>query len=113
MSHTTGPLFVKRASRPDNTGAFDWAIINDKQEIIAECFTHVDYSKDETRLFEIMPARANALLYAAAPDLLEACEFALETWREHWLNPSDPKSIKLAEVYVKIKRAVKKAKGGD
>lgn len=52
-------------------------------------------------------------LLLAASELLAACESALEVWRKYPLDPNDPTSLRLAEVYLKIRRAVKKAKGGD
>ena len=66
MAHTPGPLSVKR-SKLSIDGEYDYAIYNERDRIIAEAYgrTSVNSRPD---------AHANALLFAAAPDLLEACK---------------------------------------
>ncbi len=61
---TPGPLTVKCASKLSD-GGWDWAIRDTHGFIIAECYNVV---ANNTR----RPAEANARLFAAAPDLLEA-----------------------------------------
>ena len=77
--HTSESLFVQRSSHSDSTGGFDWAIVNNQQDIIAECYEHVNYSKNRKVSFKTMPARSNALIFAAASDLLAACIKVIET----------------------------------
>jgi hypothetical protein len=90
--HTQGPLTIHGPS--DGKGPYDdggdYAIVDADGKIIGEAIHKVDYA-------EFRPARANAHLWAAAPDLLVACEEALEwvghpdidyqdddTWARHW-----------------------------
>ena len=78
--HTPGPLRAIKALKPDNAGGFDWAVVDQDENIVAEAFEHV--GKDpKTGRFTMRPARANAFLYAAAPDLLEALK-AAKAWIE-------------------------------
>lgn len=67
-THTAGPFTVKGPSRPtsDTPEGGDYAIFDSDGEIIAECFRRVNPHASGIR-----PARANAKLFAAAPDLLE------------------------------------------
>ena len=72
--HTLGPLTIKGPSPGDNTGCDDggdYAIIDGKGKIIAEAISKVDFAGGGG--YDTRPAKANAQLYAAAPDLLEAC----------------------------------------
>jgi hypothetical protein len=57
------PMKIKRSIAPDSTGGFDYAIYDQNQFIIAECFEHVGRTKDE---FEVAPAESNAKLCAEA-----------------------------------------------
>lgn len=67
--HTPGPLTIKGPSK--GRGALDdggdYAILDRDGKIIAETYRLVE--TDDER-----PALANALLFRAAPDLLEACK---------------------------------------
>lgn len=65
MTHTPAPWTVRRASKPDNVGGFDYAIFDDDGKIIAETFQKVDVGAER-------PCEANAKLIAAAPELLFA-----------------------------------------
>jgi hypothetical protein len=64
VKHTPGPWSVVGPSKPDNTGGRDYAILA-QQKIIAEAYERVGPNDDR-------PAYENALLIAAAPDLLAA-----------------------------------------
>ena len=64
--HTTGPLTIKQAQ---DGRAVDYAIIADGH-VIGEAYAVVDKHV-------IAPARANASLWAASPDLLEAARAVL------------------------------------
>lgn len=70
--YTPGPWRAERAKRPDNTGGFDYAIADQDNQIVAECFEHTGYAGGTDRQYIIQPVQANAQLVAAAPDLLEA-----------------------------------------
>ena len=71
LKHTIGPLTVRRAA----TGG-DVAISERDRNIVAECYaairTRRERSDDE--------AMANAILFAAAADLLDACRLALNAF---------------------------------
>ena len=79
--HTLGPLTTKGPSvkKLPHTDGGDYAIIDSKGKIIAEAIYKV--GRDDFR-----PALANAKLYAAAPDLLEACEAVLDVIQATDLN---------------------------
>ena len=66
---------VRRSAVPDNTGGFDFAIIDADGKIIGEAFAHVGYAD---KGYESRPAEANAKLWAAAPDLLKSLANVLE-----------------------------------
>ena len=68
---TPGPLTVKGPCAADNTGGHDYAVVDDAGNVVAECFEHV--GPDGAR-YERRPARANAILYASAPELVDALE---------------------------------------
>jgi len=72
--HTPGPLKVTRAHRPDNTGGYDYAVSDSENHVVAEFFEHVGH--DGYGRYVKLPAQANAQLYVAAPDLLEAIGLA-------------------------------------
>ena len=69
---TPGPLTIKRSLSSDNTGGYDYAIIDEAGQIIAETYEHVGVGRELGAVYDKRPARANAVLFAAAPDLYEA-----------------------------------------
>lgn len=74
LKFTLGPLTIKRSLSPDNTGGYDYGIIDKGNQIIAETYEHVDEGKELGAIYDKRPAMANAYLYAAAPELYEALE---------------------------------------
>jgi hypothetical protein len=68
--HTSGPWIVGGMAKAD--GAFDYAIMAEGQ-IIAEVF-------GRTSEENFQPSDANALLIAAAPEMLEALEKLVNGW---------------------------------
>lgn len=74
--HTPGPWEFRLATKPDNTGGYDCAVIDSERKIIAECFQNVG-RKDSGDGYETRPCYENASLIAAAPELLAAAEAAL------------------------------------
>lgn len=81
---TPGPWSAQRAIKPDNTGGYDFAVMDARGKIVAEAFEHVglsDGSLASMRLpagaYDARPVAANAALIAAAPDLYEALKGAL------------------------------------
>lgn len=75
MQHTKGPWRFYKAHSADNTGGWDWAIVDSENKVIAESFEHV--GRESSTVFDKRPAEANACLIAASPALLEACEAVL------------------------------------
>jgi hypothetical protein len=71
--HTPGPLTVQRAAGAGREG--EVGILSDGRYVVAECWADIRY-KGEQALDEAM---ANATLYAAASELLEALQ-----WRERF-----------------------------
>lgn len=69
---TLGPWTCHKSKRPDNTGGYDYAVVDENHKIIAEVFEHVDFGRK--KVYENRPVRANARLIAAAPDLYGALE---------------------------------------
>lgn len=68
MKHTPGPLSIRKAEDTDNP---DWAIVDIEGRIIGEAFDLV--------YFDIRrPAKANARLWAAAPEMYKALKIALD-----------------------------------
>lgn len=65
MSYTPGPLSIARASWSRS----NYVIQTEDEQILGEVF--VGNKRDDP-----MPAKANARLWAAAPDLLDACNDA-------------------------------------
>lgn len=119
VKHTPGPLTTRRAMHPDNTGGYDHAVLDDGGAIIAECFENVGNGLGR-------PAKANASLFAAAPDLLAACEAALlyldecQPPRVHD-GPCGPEAgcdagcmdlARWADDFLRVRKAIAKAKGG-
>lgn len=78
--HTTGPLRVSEAVSKKLDERGDCAIIDSAGKIVGEAFALV--GPGETR-----PARANADLWAAAPDLLEALASLERQTRDHRFMP--------------------------
>lgn len=69
--HTPGPLSIK----PANDGSGDYGIvIGDKLGLVAECYADIRHGNERA----LQEARANATLFAAASDLLEALRMARE-----------------------------------
>ena len=76
---THGPWSAQRAIKPDNTGGYDFAVMDARGKIVAEAFEHVglsDGSLASMRLpagaYDARPVAANAALIAAAPDMFAA-----------------------------------------
>ena len=101
--HTPGELTFRRATRPDNTGGYDYAIVDAENKIIAETFAHVDYATGATSVYEERPAESNARLFAAAPDLYEALQRV-----KNWSNEHDFLPLRLV---LAINTALAKAEG--
>lgn len=55
--HTELPWKIARASKPDNTGGYDYALVDGKGKLIAEFFEHVGQLAGG---FDKRPARENA-----------------------------------------------------
>lgn len=75
MEHTKGPFKISRSLHPDNTGGYDYAVADSENLIVAEFFEHVAH--DGNGGYVKLPAKANAELYVAAPDLLAVLTEAL------------------------------------
>lgn len=69
--HTPGSLHCRAASSLDNTGGRDYCILDSEGKVIGEAFEHVGFGDDRST-YEKRPAAQNALLWSAAPELLEA-----------------------------------------
>lgn len=67
--HTSEPWTVVKAKRPDNTGGYDYAIADSDDNIIAEVFQNVGYADKEKKIYNQRPAKANAHLMAASPEM--------------------------------------------
>lgn len=65
-AHTPGPLTIRRSPMRDNTGGYDYAIVDADGKIIAEVFEHVGKS---IAGYDVRPAHANAALFAASPKM--------------------------------------------
>lgn len=90
--HTPGPLIVHRAPKADNTGGFDYCVVDSDEKIIAEFFEHVGFLDKLKKSYSVRPALANATLYAAAPEMLEALEAAQQEFLglSAYLETCDP-----------------------
>lgn len=76
MTHTPGPLRVKPSS---NKLPGDYSLLDESGAVIAETYRHCDYYDGRSVKYDdVRLAHANANLFAAAPDLLAACESMLE-----------------------------------
>ncbi len=71
--HTPGLFVIVRSPKPDNTGGFDYAIMDENDRIVAEVFEHVGEGAPELG-YEKRPAYENARLFADAPLLLAEVE---------------------------------------
>ena len=113
--HTQGRLQIVGPSEarvdwgPTKHDAGDYAIVDEQHHILGEAYARVGTKT-------IAPAEANARLWSAAPDLLDACEVALFNLRhlrdEHpaeWAAVVDPA---LATAWDKLQQAILAAKGG-
>lgn len=98
-TYTTGPLMIRRGKPNGIERSIDYAIVDSERKVIGEAFGIVDTNK--TR-----PAMANANLWAASPDLLEACEWMLEMIEDEWGYDDTPDSRQ-----VQARMAIAKAKG--
>jgi hypothetical protein len=74
---TPGPFEIRCATKPDNTGGYDYAVIAPGKAIIAECFECVDYNDDGVT-YDKRPAEANARQFAASGDLYDQLTFAVK-----------------------------------
>lgn len=72
--YTNGPLLVK-VFAPTIVENYDFHVCTEREECVATCWGQDDV------------AEANAKLYAAAPELLEALKFAKDQWQHS--TPSD------------------------
>lgn len=79
MSHTPAPWAYHKASSPDNTGGYDYAIVDADGKLIAETFEHVGYR--DARSFENRPAKDNAVLIASSPLMLETLKKVMEDYK--------------------------------
>jgi len=107
MEYTKGLAIIgpSSGSGPYDDGG-DYAIttiVKGGEFVIGEAFRRVGE-------FDIMPAKGNATLWAAAPDLLEACEAAL-----NWVNDfGEHAPIQFggeAELAESLQAAIAKARG--
>jgi hypothetical protein len=99
VEHTKAPWKVKKSKEPDNTGGYDYAIIDSQEKIIAETFEHVGKTKNG---YEKRPAEANAKLISAAPELLEALKNVIKFWESGCFIDAEIEQAK---------QAIKKAEG--
>jgi hypothetical protein len=94
MNHTPGPWTTRES--PEHWGRVD-VIIHSEATDVATAWQGGTEAN-----------RANAKLIAAAPDLLEALEEALEDWEDSHFDEEYPSRIEWAD---KARAALKKAKG--
>lgn len=73
---TKGPLKVFRAKHPDNTGGYDYAVMDADDKIVAEFYEHVGH--DGNGGYTRLPAIFNATLYVGASDMYAALGNLLE-----------------------------------
>jgi len=78
---TDAPWVASKATYPDNTGGYDWAITVDGQ-IIAEAFRHTGWADKISGKYIEQPVGENAKFIAAsrnlAPELIRVIELAEE-----------------------------------
>jgi hypothetical protein len=103
MSHTPAPWMVKKATQADNTGGYDYCILDEKNKLIAEVFEHVGW-KGSSPEYDKYPAYINAKLIAAAPELLEALKLIQQ---EIKLN----QGCVIEQISIIAHAAIKKAEG--
>lgn len=70
--HTAGPLSVMRANGSEAEG--EVGILDDHRHIVAECWADIRHEGEQA----LDEAMANAILFAAAPDLLKAMQSSIE-----------------------------------
>lgn len=89
--HTPGPLVVKSADNGD-------VAVRTQAEryIVAECFADIRHPSEEAR----EEALANATLYAAAPDLLNAARAAADCIDELWPRQARVEVVQLLEAAI-------------
>lgn len=63
IEHTPALWHILKAARPDNVGGYDYAILDQDGNILAEAYEITAQNVKQ-------PARTNALVMAAAPELL-------------------------------------------
>jgi hypothetical protein len=95
--HTAGPLTLVGPSRPtlDTPEGGDYAVYDAHGQIIAETFAR-------SSLTERHPARENAMLFAAATDLLRELQHAV-----HWFDQITQDDV------ARYKAAIAKATGAQ
>lgn len=94
--HTRGPLFAVRAKR-----CGDYAVKDAQNNIVAECYEDIRRAGESAAA----EAAANAMLYAAGPDLLDAAQAAWNCIAE--LPPTQAR----VEVAQMLQAAIEKASG--
>ena len=66
--YTKGPLQYMKSRKPDNTGGYDYCVLDAEGQIIAETYEHVGRVMNAC---QTRPAADNARLFACAPDMAE------------------------------------------
>jgi hypothetical protein len=66
--YTPGPLSVMRANGPDSEG--EVGILDDHRHVVAECWADIRHEGEQA----LEEAMGNAILFAAAPDMLKAMQ---------------------------------------
>lgn len=61
---TKGPVITTVAASADNTGGYDYAILDERRAIIAETYEHVGYGPPGSVRYDARPADANARFIA-------------------------------------------------
>ena len=110
MKHTPGPWKVHHHSHINEeqwlsvlNGAWDITHNGASNPAIVACSRYSAMSDEENL--------ANALLIAAAPELLTACEYALEVIRENIETNSGVISEQISDCCDTLETAIQKAKG--
>lgn len=126
--HTPTPWAYIKATVPDNTGGYDYAITVDGK-IIAEVFQHTGWDDEKTGKYETQPVEANAAFIVRACNshdaLVEALEGNLRSlegrlkppfktvkeWAESCIDSSDAKIKSEAKAILAMIAALALAKG--